>query len=123
MLKCKGHHLVYIQVMKIPIEVTRRELGTLLAKVKAQAGHESWRKKVTGTTEESHSSSYRSELCVLCTSVTAEAVYIEVIEVLDGCYGDYQLAVVYRSQPISESLQEPATAIQQLAPHAFVGLP
>jgi hypothetical protein len=36
--------------MKILIEVIRRELGKLLAKVNAQAGQESWRNMVTGTT-------------------------------------------------------------------------
>lgn len=42
---------------------------------------------------------------------------------LDGCCGEDQLAMVYCHQLISESLQESATAVEQLALHASVGLP
>jgi hypothetical protein len=61
-------------------------------------------------------------------NIPAEAVYREVIEVLDGCYGDYQLAVVYCSHVISESPQDPPAFvmlpqhfIQREAAHVFVG--
>jgi hypothetical protein len=62
--------------MKILIEVTRRELGTLLAEVKAQAGHESRRNMVTGTTEEGHSPAYyHTGAAHVLHSAPAEAVY------------------------------------------------
>jgi hypothetical protein len=63
--------------------------------------------------------------CLLRTahSVPAEATYKDITEVLEGLYGDHQLAAAYRSQLTGEFLQVSAVTIVRMAHRAFVGLP
>jgi hypothetical protein len=50
-------------------------------------------------------------------------MYEGIVEVLKGLYWDHHLAAAYCSQLISESLQEFAATIAQMAHQAFVGMP
>jgi hypothetical protein len=59
--------------------------------------------------------------------VAIEATYKEIIEALESYYRDHHLAAAYHSQlkawtQLSKSLQEFATATEQLTHHALVGL-
>jgi len=62
-------------------------------------------------------------------TVPAEAKYEDIVGALQDRFGDHQLAAAYRSQlkarvqASSETLQEFAAAVEQLAHRAFVGLP
>jgi hypothetical protein len=63
--------------------------------------------------------------CLLRTahSVPVEGTYKDITEVLEGLYGDHQLAAAYRSKLTGKFVQEFAATIVRMAHRAFVGLP
>jgi hypothetical protein len=55
-------------------------------------------------------------------NIPTEARCDDIIEALEGCYRDHQLAVAYCFQLIGRFLQKFATSIEQLAQCIFIGL-
>jgi hypothetical protein len=76
-----------------------------------------------------HLLSLHGQAAHILYSICGEAMCKEIIEVLEGCFCDHQLAMAYhsqlkaRTQLIHESLEKCAVALEHLAHHVLVGLP
>jgi hypothetical protein len=55
--------------------------------------------------------------------IPTEALYEDTVEALEGLYGDHQMTAAYSSQLTDKSTRKSAAAMDQMARHAFVGLP